>query len=175
MFTNEICNRRHGKLPLFDNAWKAFLETFTKGKSSCSFHHALQRRHSLAPPKAVNMTWDDYLTSEKCHHFGRPQNSKEDRRNFRATIAVCQDFPISVTVLLDLLEAVFPFKQFGKLKDLVQLKLPSGFPIKAEVPVLPTITAKVTFREFALKSDFGLSMFLVPRQYKESQSRFPDI
>ncbi|XP_065841392.1 ankyrin repeat domain-containing protein 13C-like [Oscarella lobularis] len=154
---------------------KAFVETFTKGCTKNPFSQALPRRQSLLPPEPSGVTWRDYIESSEQFHFGRPVNMKEDRRNFRASIAICQNFPISVNLLLDLLEIMFPFKQFGKLKELVELKLPSGFPIKAEVPVLPTITAKVTFQEFSLRDDINVSLFLVPRDYKENQSRFPEI
>ena len=38
------------------------------------------------------------------------------------------------------------FKHFQKLRDFVEMKLPPGFPVKVDIPVLPTVSARVTFR-----------------------------
>lgn len=38
------------------------------------------------------------------------------------------------------------FKHFQKLRDFVELKLPPGFPVKLDIPVLPTVSARVTFQ-----------------------------
>lgn len=40
------------------------------------------------------------------------------------------DFPLSVAMLMDVLEVIAPFKHFAKLRDFVNLKLPPGFPVK---------------------------------------------
>jgi len=40
------------------------------------------------------------------------------------------DFPLSVAMLMDVLEVTAPFKHFAKLRDFVNLKLPPGFPVK---------------------------------------------
>lgn len=100
---------------------------------------------------------------------------KEDRRSFKAAVALSEDFPIAINMLLDLLEIIAPFKHFNKLREFVDLRLPPGFPIKAEIPVLPTITAQATFQDFVVKDDIPAQLFLIPREYKEDPSRFPDI
>lgn len=40
------------------------------------------------------------------------------------------DFPLSVEMLLSVLEVIAPFKHFTKLRKFVQMKLPPGFPVK---------------------------------------------
>lgn len=40
------------------------------------------------------------------------------------------DFPLSVDMLLNVLEVITPFKHFNKLREFVQMKLPPGFPVK---------------------------------------------
>lgn len=40
------------------------------------------------------------------------------------------DFPLSVAMLMDVLEVIAPFKHFAKLRDFVNLRLPPGFPVK---------------------------------------------
>lgn len=44
----------------------------------------------------------------------------------------------------------------------------------ADIPVFPTITATVTFQEFRYDK-FDESIFLIPAEYKEDPSRFPDL
>ncbi len=40
------------------------------------------------------------------------------------------DFPLSVEMLLSVLEVIAPFKHFNKLRKFIQMKLPPGFPVK---------------------------------------------
>ena len=44
----------------------------------------------------------------------------------------------------------------------------------ADIPVFPTITATVTFQEFRY-DEFEESIFVIPDEYKEDPSRFPDL
>ena len=45
----------------------------------------------------------------------------------------------------------------------------------SEIPVFPTVTAKVTFQQFAWRDDFYVQLFRVPRDYNEDPYRFPDL
>ena len=69
------------------------------------------------------------------------------------------------------------FKHFQKLRDFIEMKLPPGFPVKVDIPVLPTVSARVTFHDFEWKenADNRLSddLFSVPTGYTEDPSRFP--
>lgn len=71
------------------------------------------------------------------------------------------------------------FKHFQKLRDFIEMKLPPGFPVKVDIPVLPTVSARVTFHDFEWKenADNRLSddLFNVPTGYTEDPSRFPDL
>ena len=44
------------------------------------------------------------------------------------------------------------FKHFQKLRDFIEMKLPPGFPVKVDIPVLPTVSARVTFHDFSWKN-----------------------
>ena len=46
-------------------------------------------------------------------------------------------------MLLDVLEVVAPVKHISKLRDFIEMKLPPGFPVKVDIPILPTITTRV--------------------------------
>ncbi|XP_062523304.1 ankyrin repeat domain-containing protein 13C-like [Corticium candelabrum] len=154
---------------------KALVESFTKGQTNGDGEPSLERRQSLLPPPHVNVGFCEYLNAENDCHFGRPMLMKEDKRNFKAAIALCDDFPVAIHMLLDLLEIIAPFRHFNKLREFVDLRLPPGFPVKAEIPVLPTITAQATFQDFVVKDDIPAHIFLIPRDYKEDPSRFPDV
>uniref|UniRef100_A0A3P8N832 Ankyrin repeat domain-containing protein n=1 Tax=Astatotilapia calliptera TaxID=8154 RepID=A0A3P8N832_ASTCA len=134
------------------------------------------RRQSLTPPSPNTISWEEYITADngKAPHLGRELVCKESKKNFKATIAMSQDFPLSIESLLNVLEVIAPFKHFNKLREFVQMKLPPGFPVKLDIPVFPTITATVTFQEFRY-DEFDESIFSIPNDYKEDPSRFPDL
>ena len=80
-------------------------------------------------------------------------------------------------MLLAVLEVIAPqFKHFNKLRDFVNLKLPPGFPIQVNIPVLPTVSAKVTFTDFKWteSGDAGLEQekFQIPARYSLDPYRF---
>ena len=81
------------------------------------------------------------------------------------------EFPLSVEMLLDVLEVVAPFKHFQKLRDFITFRLPAGFPVKLELPVLPTVTAKITFQRFEFRDDVPSALFQVPPDYHEDPTR----
>uniref|UniRef100_X1YYW8 Ankyrin repeat domain-containing protein n=1 Tax=Capitella teleta TaxID=283909 RepID=X1YYW8_CAPTE len=154
---------------------KALLENLTKGNlMDCG---EVQRRQSLPPPAPPDESWEDYLASTpgKPPLFGREQMRKSSSKTFRASIAMSDDFPMSVKDLLDVCEVIAPFKQFNKLREFMQSKLPQGFPVKLEIPVFPTVTAKVTFQQFHWDNNIPKHKFVIPQNYDEDPYRFPDL
>nr|XP_022906852.1 ankyrin repeat domain-containing protein 13C [Onthophagus taurus] len=158
---------------------KALLESFTKGGNlQCLDQNGVPvRRTSLSPPPDKNITWDQYLNSELNGYprLGRDLVYKESTKSFKATIAMSSDFPLSVDMLLNVLEVIAPFKHFSKLRDFITFKLPNGFPVKVEIPILPTVTAKITFQQFQFRGDIPKEMFTKPKDYAEDPTRFPDL
>lgn len=158
---------------------KALLESFTKGSNNQNFdqHGVPVRRTSLSPPPDKSVTWDEYLTADVNNYarLGRELVYKESTKSFKATIAMSSDFPLSVEMLLNVLEVIAPFKHFSKLRDFITFKLPNGFPVKVEIPILPTITAKVTFQQFEFRDNMTNELFTTPREYTEDPTRFPDL
>ena len=58
------------------------------------------------------------------------------------------------------------------------MKLPPGFPVKVDIPVLPTVSARVTFHDFEWKNDLDSlsdSLFDIPEGFVEDPARFPDL
>ncbi len=68
-------------------------------------------------------------------------------QSFNATLSLSDLFPLSlqdqVLPIVDLMAV--NNSHFKKLKEFITLQLPSGFPVKIEIPVYRVITAKVTF------------------------------
>uniref|UniRef100_A0A8D0AUP0 Ankyrin repeat domain 13C n=1 Tax=Sander lucioperca TaxID=283035 RepID=A0A8D0AUP0_SANLU len=155
---------------------KAIMESLSKGGNLIEQNFEPARRQSLTAPSPNTISWVEYITADngKAPHLGRELVCKESKKNFKATIAMSQDFPLGIESLLNVLEVIAPFKHFNKLREFVQMKLPPGFPVKLDIPVFPTITATVTFQEFRY-DEFDQSIFTIPNDYKEDPSRFPDL
>uniref|UniRef100_A0A3B1K5L4 Ankyrin repeat domain 13C n=1 Tax=Astyanax mexicanus TaxID=7994 RepID=A0A3B1K5L4_ASTMX len=155
---------------------KAIMESLSKGGNLIEQNFEPVRRQSLTAPTPNTISWEEYITAEtgKAPHLGRELVCKESKKNFKATVAMSQDFPLGIESLLNVLEVIAPFKHFNKLREFVQMKLPPGFPVKLDIPVFPTITATVTFQEFRY-DEFEDSIFTIPSEYKEDPSRFPDL
>ncbi|XP_012147830.1 ankyrin repeat domain-containing protein 13C isoform X2 [Megachile rotundata] len=157
---------------------KAIMESLTKG-SSQGFANGKPpvRRASLNPPPESNITWEEYIMAPpgQCPLLGRNLVYKESSKSFKATVAMSPDFPLTVDMLLNVLEVIAPFKHFSKLREFVLMKLPPGFPVKIDIPILPTVTAKITFQEFAFRNDIDPHLFQVPSDYFEDPMRFPDL
>ncbi|KAL3271060.1 hypothetical protein HHI36_021560 [Cryptolaemus montrouzieri] len=158
---------------------KAILESFTKGNNLQNFDQngIPLRRTSLVPPPDKNVTWEQYIQAELNDYprLGRDLVYKESTKSFKATIAMSSEFPLSVDMLLNVLEVIAPFKHFSKLRDFITLKLPTGFPVKVEIPILPTVTAKITFQHFEFRNDIPKNLFSIPKDYIEDPTRFPDL
>uniref|UniRef100_A0A182S0F4 Ankyrin repeat domain-containing protein n=1 Tax=Anopheles funestus TaxID=62324 RepID=A0A182S0F4_ANOFN len=160
---------------------KALMESLTKGGQSqqggIDQNGEIYRRESLQPPPNSEVTWEEYVSAEPGQYpnLGRELVYKESSKNFKATVAMSKDFPLSVDMLLNVLEVIAPFKHFSKLREFVTLKLPSGFPVKIDIPILPTVSAKITFQKFEFRDDISPDLFVIPEDYKEDTMRFPDL
>jgi len=162
---------------------KQLLESFTKGNMEHG-DDVFAHKESLPPPASANVTWPEYTACPPGEHpiLGRKPVFKESSKAFKATVAMSEEFPLSIAMLLNVLEIIAPqFKHFQKLRDFVEMKLPPGFPVKLDIPVLPTVSARVTFQDFGWRNgaDAGGtledSLFTVPPDFKEDPGRFPDL
>ncbi|CAJ0914881.1 unnamed protein product, partial [Ranitomeya imitator] len=159
---------------------KAIMESLSKGGNLMeqNFEHrrgaGAQKMADTGNPASHRAAFTGSVGKSLAPHLGRELVCKENKKTFKATIAVSQDFPLGIESLLNVLEVIAPFKHFNKLREFVQMKLPPGFPVKLDIPVFPTITATVTFQEFRY-GEFEESIFTIPDDYKEDPSRFPDL
>ena len=111
-------------------SWNPAPEPLKGWKQSCDFKLVqVARRPSLPPPPNSGVTWTEYQSSVpgKPLTLGRKVVAKASSKQFKATVAMSEDFPMKVDMLLAVLEVIAPqFKHFNKLRDFVKLKLPPG-------------------------------------------------
>lgn len=129
----------------------------------------IQYRPSLPPPPPNQFSWMEYESSQPGDPpiLGRKPKCKESRKEFKAQIAMSQEFPLSINDLNKLLDALVPLAKFRKLKEFISLKLPPGFPVKIDIPIVPAISAKVCFQNFQRDCVHNESLFKIPSDYKE--------
>ena len=162
---------------------RAIIENFSKGQTQASLLPVEEaeepsRRQSLAPPVCPEVSWAQYsqCPAGAAPLLARKIVSKTSSKQFKATVAMSEEFPMEVEMLLAVLEVIAPqFKHFKKLRNFVQLKLPPGFPIQVNIPVLPTVSAKITFTEFQWSSPGDLAMenarYEIPQSYHLDPNR----
>ncbi|CAK1554528.1 unnamed protein product [Leptosia nina] len=115
-----------------------------------SDHPAVQ----VEPPPGVNtgdaeVSWEEYFDeSVEEPDIGRYKEviTKEDK--FKGTLWLCEDYPLEfqeqIMPILDLIASMTP-SHFSKLRDFIQMQLPSGFPVKIQFPLFHIVTARFTF------------------------------
>lgn len=91
----------------------------------------------------------DQLAALPYIHMGRKLAAKEQRKKLAASIWMSHDFPLTINQLLPLFEILSPSNEhFHKLREFISLKLPPGFPVQVELPVLMFLSARITFRNY---------------------------
>nr|CAG4647090.1 EOG090X0784 [Megafenestra aurita] len=85
--------------------------------------------------------------------IGRAKDMTTKVQKFKATLWLCEIFPLSlvdqIMPIVDLM--AISSTHFAKLRDFIQMQLPSGFPTKIEIPLFHVMNACITFgNTFAL-------------------------
>lgn len=160
---------------------KVLKEAFSRSENTekllenCDDTESFEQRSSLPKPPRPDLTWKQYIehSVKSPPQLGRPKKEKNSRKEFEATLGISQDFPIKLEDLLPILESLGPkAKIFSRLRDFVTLHLPSGFPVRIDVPIFPTVKATVSFPEFELRDNLPDSMFILPTDYKQLPSDY---
>ncbi|KAF9160977.1 hypothetical protein DFQ26_005013 [Actinomortierella ambigua] len=81
-----------------------------------------------------------------------------------SSAAATQRFPLTIDRILPLLEVVGMDNNrlVGKLREFLEYKLPPGFPIRANIPLYPSLSAEVTFVNFDSNREIGEDLFEIP-------------
>lgn len=94
---------------------------------------------------------------------GQPQKVQSKVQRFKANLWLSEDFPIKlqeqVLPILDLMSTMAS-PHVSKLKDFITMQLPSGFPVRIEIPLFHVLNACVTFGNV-----FGLDTAVKNVQY----------
>ncbi|XP_015111421.1 ankyrin repeat domain-containing protein 13D isoform X2 [Diachasma alloeum] len=97
-----------------------------------------------------NITPEEYFDPEfelNGRDIGRPKEVNTKIQKFRATLWLSEDYPLSlqeqIMPIVDLM--AISSTHFAKLKDFIQMQLPSGFPVKIEIPLFHVLNARITF------------------------------
>lgn len=93
---------------------------------------------------------DDYFNVDvdlSGRDIGRPIEQSTKTQRFKAQLSLSEAFPLSlpeqILPIIDLMAE--SNAHFRKLKDFITLQLPSGFPVKIEIPLFHALNAKITF------------------------------
>nr|CUU99068.1 hypothetical transcript [Hymenolepis microstoma] len=98
-----------------------------------------------------NITIEDYFshdpTTKPKSEIGRPKVMTAKLKTYKAHIWLCEDYPLSlkdqVLPIVELMAEYNPF--FQKLEEFLTKKIPSGFPMRVEIPLYHILNACVTF------------------------------
>ena len=65
-------------------------------------------KESLPPPPSANVTWLEYASCPPGEHptLGRKPVFKESSKAFKATVTMSEEFPLSIEMLLNVLEVI---------------------------------------------------------------------
>jgi hypothetical protein len=99
-----------------------------------------------------------------------PRAPKAHDKNISAKVKMTQTFPIPVSYLLPVAEALArTSSHMENFSRFLHTKLPQGFPVAFELPIVPAVTAKVQFMSAKVtKQDPAL--FHVPDEYSDHTS-----
>ena len=91
---------------------KALLENFATGNAQYLEEQQNgidgTRKESLSKPPKRGIDWSSYLESPPGEPplLGREQKCKESKKTFRATVAMSEEFPLTIDMLLSVLEVM---------------------------------------------------------------------
>ncbi|XP_049817825.1 ankyrin repeat domain-containing protein 13D isoform X2 [Aethina tumida] len=106
-----------------------------------------------------NITPEEYFDRTvdlRGRDIGRPKEVNVKVQKFKANLWLCERYPLSlpeqILPIVDLM--AISSSHFAKLKDFIQMQLPSGFPVKIEIPLFHVLNARITFGNiFAIDSE----------------------
>lgn len=157
---NELANKNKSRSPLHHflaitdqeeaatepSSPRESLSPIVENEEACSINQI-----TLTPP-----TIEEYFSEADLNgrDVGKPKKTSTKVQRFKATLWLGDDFPIKlqeqILPILDLMSTMAS-PHVSKLKDFITMQLPSGFPIKVEIPLFRMLTAVITFENvFAL-------------------------
>ncbi|KAK0068919.1 ankyrin repeat domain-containing protein 13D [Biomphalaria pfeifferi] len=129
---------------------ESFLGTAEETISSTSSSSSLEGISTVTSYNPGNILPEEYfsrLVDLGDKDIGRPKEQSTKIQKFKASLWLCEGYPLSlqeqVIPIIDLMAQ--SNAHFAKLRDFITLQLPSGFPIKIEIPLFHVLNAQITF------------------------------
>ncbi|XP_033119326.1 ankyrin repeat domain-containing protein 13D-like [Anneissia japonica] len=104
----------------------------------------------INPSNPSDIKPEDYFNPDfdiSGRDIGRPKEMTTKVQKFKATLWLSEEHPLSmqeqVLPIIDLM--AISNAHFAKLRDFITLQLPSGFPVKIEIPLFHILNARITF------------------------------
>ncbi|XP_070169807.1 ankyrin repeat domain-containing protein 13D isoform X1 [Polyergus mexicanus] len=127
---------------------QSFLGIAEQQQESCSTTITSEEFNNIGNPS--NITIEEYFDPAvdlNGRDIGRPKEINTKIQKFKATLWLSEDYPLSlqeqIMPIVDLM--AISSSHFAKLKDFIQMQLPSGFPVKIEIPLFHILNARITF------------------------------
>jgi len=117
--------------------------------------------------------WEDPDLDEKTKGDGLLYNNEhieKKKKSFSAKCLLTKEFPRKMQDLITIFEILAPTnKIFKKLHEFVSMKIPEDmFPVKLEIPIVPTIYATVSFLHYEEGIDIDPNKLAIPTDYEVS-------
>ncbi|KAG1674640.1 Ankyrin repeat domain-containing protein 13D [Nymphon striatum] len=117
-------------------------------KNNCATNNELELTNNKANPCRISPEeYFDPNVDLKDRDIGRPKEMSTKVQKFKANLWLCESYPLSlpeqIMPIVDLM--AISSSHFAKLRDFITLQLPSGFPVKIEIPLFHVLNACITF------------------------------
>ncbi|KAJ8577845.1 hypothetical protein ON010_g1363 [Phytophthora cinnamomi] len=90
------------------------------------------------------------------------------RKDFEAKVVMTESFPFQLRDFLPVIQFISTTGEHVKnLEEFFQMKLPPGFPVKFDLPMMFTIRVAYTFQKITLDPQLDPKMFEIPSDYHE--------
>ncbi|KAL3666464.1 hypothetical protein V7S43_008712 [Phytophthora oleae] len=91
------------------------------------------------------------------------------RKDFEAKVVMTESFPFQLRDFLPVIKFISTTGEHVKnLEEFFRMKLPPGFPVKFELPMMFTIRVAYTFQKITLNPELDPKMFEIPSDYHEA-------
>ena len=137
-------------------------------------------RASLPPPPGPKMTWEEYsrYPPDQPPVLARDHVVKTSSISLKPTVVMSEEFPMKMDMFLEMLDVIEPqfshLDGFNKFRDLLESKVPPGFPIQLDIPVPDyPLSIKLTLSDFSWIKEGGVdkSRFSIPAHYEDKESK----
>ncbi|GLD99670.1 hypothetical protein PINS_up008396 [Pythium insidiosum] len=97
--------------------------------------------------------------------------AKRYRKSLDAKLFMAQDFPIQTQDFVPVIEFLSQTgEQVKNMAEFFRMKLPPGFPVRFELPMMFTVKAAYTFQKAELRDDIDADLFSLPTDYASVDS-----